>query len=68
MTQIEEQRKEIKEPPKYVRVDEVMSICECSESHAYRIINRLNKELASKGYITTAGRISRKYFLERLYI
>ena len=38
-----------------------------SLSTAYRIIKRLNNELDHKGYITIAGKVSRKYFLERLY-
>lgn len=38
-----------------------------SESMAYRIIRQLNKELKEKGYITVAGRVSRKYYQERTY-
>lgn len=38
-----------------------------SESMAYRIIRQLNKELKEKGYITVAGRVSRKYNQERTY-
>lgn len=52
----------------YVRVDEVMELCNCSESHAYRIMRELNAELRKKGFVTTAGRVSRKYLEERLYI
>lgn len=61
------ERKE-QEPTKYVQVKEVMELCNVSETHAYRIMRRLNKELEAKGFITTAGRISRKYLMERLYI
>lgn len=53
---------------RYIQVKEVMEICSVSETHAYRIMRRLNKELEAKGFVTTAGRISRKYFMERLYI
>lgn len=61
-------RKETRESSKYVRVSEVMQLCNVSESHAYRIMRQLNEELEKKGFVTTAGRISRRYLLERLYI
>lgn len=61
-------RKETKGLSRYVRVEEVMELCNCSESHAYRIMRELNEELKKKGYVTTAGRVSRKYLMERLYI
>lgn len=60
-------RKE-QESPKYVKVREVMQLCEVSESRAYRIMQQLNKELEAKGFVTTSGRVSRKYLMERLYI
>lgn len=56
------------ESPKYVKVREVMQLCEVSESRAYRIMQQLNKELEAKGFVTTSGRVSRKYLMERLYI
>jgi len=52
---------------KYLKVTEVASLLEVSESRAYKIMRQLNKELASNGKIVTAGRISRKYLMERLY-
>lgn len=61
------ERKE-QESPKYVKVREVMQLCEVSESRAYRIMQQLNKELEAKGFVTTSGRVSRKYLMERLYI
>ena len=56
------------ESPKYVKVREVMQLCEVSESRAYRIMQQLNKELEAKGFVTTSGRVSRKDLMERLYI
>lgn len=56
------------ESPKYVKVKEVMELCEVSESRAYRIMQQLNKELEARGFVTTSGRVSRKYLMERLYI
>ena len=38
-----------------------------SESKAYKIIRQLNAELQAAGYLTVAGRVSRKYFEERIY-
>lgn len=53
---------------KFIRVQEIMQLCEVSESRAYRIMQQLNKELEAQGFITTSGRVSRRYFMERLYI
>ena len=55
------------EQPKFLRATEVASLLECSESHAYKIIQKLNKELEVRGAITVAGRVSRRYLMERLY-
>lgn len=58
-----------KQPESYfVRVHEVMKLLDVSQSHAYRIMRQLNQELKRKGYITTAGRVPRKYLMERLYM
>lgn len=46
---------------------EIAALCGISESSAYKIIARLNKELEGKGYITFRGKISRAYFNERMY-
>ncbi len=62
-----EGRKE-QEPTRYVQVKEVMEMCGVSESRAYRIMRQLNKELEAKGFVITAGRVSRKYLMERLYM
>ena len=55
------------ENSRFVKVDEVAADFGISESMAYRIIKKLNGELKEKGYITIAGRVSRKYYLERTY-
>ncbi len=34
---------------------------------AYKIIRKLNDELACEGYITIAGRVSRDYFESKVY-
>ena len=56
MADIERKEQEI---PKYVKV---------REGRAYRIMQQLNKELEAQGFVTTSGRVSRKYLMERLYI
>ena len=38
---------------------EVAELCGISESSAYKIIARLNKELKDKGYLTFSGKVSR---------
>lgn len=38
-----------------------------SEGYAYKLIKQLNLELEQKGFITIRGRISKKYFEERIY-
>lgn len=50
-----------------LNVRDVMAVLEVSESKAYSIIKRLNKELADKGYITIQGKVSRAYFEEKVY-
>lgn len=52
---------------RFLRVSEVASILDCSESHAYKVMQTLNEELEKKGKITVRGRVSKKYLLERIY-
>jgi Mn-dependent DtxR family transcriptional regulator len=59
--------KQPEEKSKFVRVEEVAQLLDVSVPHAYKIMRDLNKELRDKGYIVTAGRLSRKYFEERMY-
>ena len=53
------------EPSKIITVEEVMELLQVSKSTAYHTMQRLNKELEEKGYITHAGRISRAYLMQR---
>lgn len=50
----------------FMRVDDVASELGVSKSYAYKIVKRLNDELKEMGYLTISGRISRKYFVEKL--
>lgn len=52
-------------PNKMITVEEVMDILQVGRSTAYHTMQRLNKELREKGYITHSGRISRAYLMER---
>ena len=53
------------QPNRMIMVEEVMDILQVSKSTAYHTMQRLNKELEEKGYITRAGRISRAYLMQR---
>ena len=55
------------ENKKFLNVEDVASYMGVSMSMAYRIIRNLNKELATQGYITVAGRVSRAFFEEKVY-
>ena len=49
----------------FMRVDEVMEALEVSESYAYKLIKRLNRELEAMGCQTIPGRVDRKYFYQQ---
>ena len=51
----------------FMRVDDVASELKVSTSYAYKVIKNLNKQLTEMGYMTISGRVSRKYFLEKMY-
>lgn len=52
-------------PSRFMRVEEVCNDLGCSESYAFAIMRKLNKELEEKGYFTMRGRVLRKYYYER---
>ncbi len=51
----------------FMRVDEVAEVMGVSNSYAYKIIRRFNKELKKTGCVTMKGRIDRKYFYDNFY-
>ena len=51
----------------FVTADKVAEDFGVSKGYAYRMIRQMNEELKSKGYLTVAGRVSRAYYLERIY-
>jgi hypothetical protein len=44
-----------------------MRILGISRSAAYKLMRQINSELEKKGYIVIRGKVSRKYFEERIY-
>lgn len=53
---------------KFLTAQEVSVILQISTVSAYRIIRRLNLMLAKQGKITIAGRVSKRFFEENIYI
>lgn len=51
----------------FIKADEVAKELGVSKAYAYKLVQKLNSELAKKGYITISGRVSRKYFNEKFY-
>ena len=51
----------------YYTAEEVSQLLGISVSTSYRIIRKLNKELANKGFIVLAGKLPIKYFEEKYY-
>lgn len=51
----------------FMRVDEVAAELGVSKPYAYKLIKKLNDELATTGCIVIAGRINRKFFHEKFY-
>ena len=52
---------------KFLEVGDVMRILGISSSAAYKLMRQINSELEKKGYIVIRGKVSRKYFEERIY-
>jgi len=50
----------------FMRVEDVAQELGVSKSYAYKIVRQLNTELKEMGYITVSGRVSKKYFLEKV--
>ena len=51
----------------FIKADEVAQELEVSKTMAYKLVQQWNEELRQKGYTTVRGRVSRKYFEERIY-
>lgn len=51
----------------FVTANEVLEELGILKPFAYKLVRQMNEELAAKGFITIAGRVSRKYYEEKLY-
>lgn len=49
----------------FMRVEDVAEELGISKSYAYKIVQKLNAELKAQGFLTIAGRINKRYFLEK---
>lgn len=56
------------EEKQFLTAVDVAKILRTSEATAYRIIRDLNEELKKKGKIILLGKISRRYFEEKIYL
>ncbi|QIB67820.1 transcriptional regulator [Aminipila butyrica] len=48
----------------YLTCKEVMEITGVKEAKAYQFINTVNRELKANGFITVAGKVSKRAFFE----
>lgn len=51
----------------FVTAGEVAQDLGVSKPFAYKLVRQMNEELEAKGFITIAGRVSRKYYKEKFY-
>lgn len=51
----------------YYTANEVMEMLGISRGHAYKIVKRLNEDLAKEGFIVISGRVPKRYFAEHYY-
>lgn len=50
-----------------MNADDVARELNCSKSHVYKLVRRMNAELAQQGYLTMAGKIPRAYWAKKMY-
>jgi len=51
----------------FITASEAANLLGISKSKAYQIVRSLNDQLRKQGYITVAGKVSAKYFEEKIY-
>ena len=51
----------------FVTDGEVAQDLGVSKPFAYKLVRQMNEELEAKGFMTIAGRVSRKYYEEKFY-
>lgn len=57
-----------KEEQRFLRAEDVAIMLGVSTVTGYRIIKQLNDQLKEQGYIVVAGKISKRYFNEKVYM
>lgn len=50
----------------FMTADEVAKELNISKAYAYKVIQRMNKELDDMGYYTVSGKVNRKYFMKKV--
>ena len=50
----------------FMTADEVAKEMNVSKAYAYKVIQKLNKEMQSMGYLTVSGKVNRKYFMKKV--
>lgn len=55
------------ENKQYLKANDVAQYMDISIPMAYKIIRKLNDELAAKGFLVVSGRVSRRYFEQKVY-
>ena len=50
---------------KFLDVNAVMSLLNCKQSTAYKVMRKLNSELKERGFLVKSGLVPRKYITER---
>lgn len=61
------QRKETAAGTRLMSVTEVAEQLGTSKAYAYKVIRKLNAELAKEGCLVVQGKVSRAYFEERFF-
>ena len=51
----------------YITASELAEMLGASVGHAYKIIRKLNQELAEQGFLVIAGKVPRRYLEKRWY-
>lgn len=58
----------VKQEPKFLCAADVADIMQVSTTSAYRIIKKLNSELQNQGKIIVPGKVSRRFFEEKVVV
>ena len=51
----------------FLNASDVADYMDVSIPMAYKIIRRLNDELEEQGYLTVSGKVSKRYFEQKIY-